>query len=432
MTGGVFAINRDYFWKMGGYDPKIYGWGGENFELSFKTWLCGGRLDIIPCSHVAHLDRNAQHRPYANAINSNNVNFLRIAKIWMDEYKRLVYLLHENASIVGTIDEQLDLKKKLNCKTFSWYVKNIIPDKFKPDEDSEMYGRLRSGRDMEICVDNLLRVGSEIYSEVEDAFLGQYPCHPNLKYSQYFALSHRNELRGLFHCAELSKSAPFDKIRLRPCNGNLNQMWNWRDNREFQNIASGKCLTSPSILGESSQSKLTDLIAIECNGGLDQVWEFEFKTSVQLTPQSNTGIKIIESGRLRNERFKEMCIDDYSQKAPYLLSQYPCIGGNNSLVESTQNFSFTQSNELRHYSDCAEVFFCDGPFCGNQYRILMTTCNGSNEQKWKLTKWNGLRHLKTNSCLTSPSSHLASPNVGEFLLAIPCDNSHDQIWRFDL
>ena len=37
MTGGVFAINRDYFWKMGGYDPKMYGWGGENFELSFKT-----------------------------------------------------------------------------------------------------------------------------------------------------------------------------------------------------------------------------------------------------------------------------------------------------------------------------------------------------------------------------------------------------------
>ena len=126
-----------------------------------------------------------------------------------------------------------------------------------------------------------------------------------------------------------------------------------------------------------------------------------------------------------------MCMDDYSQQAPYILSQYPCIGQNKSVVESTQNFSFTQNNELRHFSDCAEVRFCDGPICGNQYRILMATCNGRNEQEWELTEWNGLRHLKTNSCLTSPSSHLLMPTVGEFLLEFHCDNRLHQIWRFD-
>ena len=202
----------------------MYGWGGENFELSFKTWLCGGRLDIIPCSHVAHLDRNSGDRPYANATGRAGVNFLRTAELWMDEYKRVVYLFHtkiKNDSIIGAMDEQLELKKKLNCKPFSWYVKNIIPDKFIPDENSKMYGRLRSGRNMNICADNFIRNGLTLNSVVENAFLGQYPCHPDLKYSQYVALTRSHELRDFYHCAEISKGIPFDKIKMVLCNGNF-------------------------------------------------------------------------------------------------------------------------------------------------------------------------------------------------------------------
>lgn len=37
MAGGLFAINKEYFLKLGTWDPGLLLWGGENLELSFKV-----------------------------------------------------------------------------------------------------------------------------------------------------------------------------------------------------------------------------------------------------------------------------------------------------------------------------------------------------------------------------------------------------------
>jgi hypothetical protein len=40
MAGGLFAMDREYFFEIGAYDPGMDIWGAENLEMSFRVSGC--------------------------------------------------------------------------------------------------------------------------------------------------------------------------------------------------------------------------------------------------------------------------------------------------------------------------------------------------------------------------------------------------------
>ena len=117
MAGGLFSIHKDFFQRLGRYDPGFDIWGGENLELSFKSWMCGGRLEILPCSHVGHIFRSRspyKWRPGTNVVKKNSI---RLAQVWLDEYKQIYFdRINNKLDDYGNITERLDLRIKLQCR----------------------------------------------------------------------------------------------------------------------------------------------------------------------------------------------------------------------------------------------------------------------------------------------------------------------------
>jgi len=133
MSGGLFAMSMKWWKILGKYDEGMDIWGGENVEISIRAWTCGGKLLLIPCSRVGHVFRVGWF-PYTwgDLGHSRTIlrNKARLAEVWLDEYMPYFYKLHPLAKEIdiGDLSERLQIKKKLQCKGFQWYIDNVYPE----------------------------------------------------------------------------------------------------------------------------------------------------------------------------------------------------------------------------------------------------------------------------------------------------------------
>lgn len=260
MAGGLFSIDKEFFERLGTYDSGFDIWGGENLELSFKTWMCGGTLEIVPCSHVGHIFRKRSPYKWRTGVNVIKRNSVRLAEVWLDEYAKYYYQrIGNDKGDYGDVSTRKQLREELGCKSFRWYLDNIFPELFIPGE-AVASGEVRNvGYGNRTCLDapggkkNLRKP------------VGLYPCH-NQGGNQYWMLSKTGEIRRDEACLDYAGQ----DVILYPCHGSKgNQFWNYSpSSRLLRHGSSDKCLA----INESKQK----LVMADCDASVDaQKWIFQ-------------------------------------------------------------------------------------------------------------------------------------------------------------
>uniref|UniRef100_A0A3P8TD58 Polypeptide N-acetylgalactosaminyltransferase n=1 Tax=Amphiprion percula TaxID=161767 RepID=A0A3P8TD58_AMPPE len=243
MIGCSFVANRDYFGELGLLDSGMDVYGGENIELGIRVWLCGGSMEVLPCSRVAHIAR--MKKPYhSNIAFHTRRNALRVAEVWMDEYKSNVYLAWnipmENHGIdYGDVSQRVSLRKSLQCKSFQWYLDNVYPE-MRRYNNTLFYGEIRNSKVSHLCMDQGMK---------ENHTATLHPCHGWGPQLGRFTKEGQLFLGPLGSTGEDTRCVVDDQISSFPqllnCDKVANakqKTWHFTQNESIINRATGRCL----------------------------------------------------------------------------------------------------------------------------------------------------------------------------------------------
>ncbi|XP_023670477.1 N-acetylgalactosaminyltransferase 7-like isoform X3 [Paramormyrops kingsleyae] len=246
MAGGLFAIERDFFFELGLYDPGLQIWGGENFEISYKIWQCGGQLLFVPCSRVGHIYRlhGWQGNPPPAHVGSSPTlkNYVRVVEVWWDEYKDYFYASRPETQTLayGDISELKRFREEHHCKSFKWFMEEIaydIPTHYPLPPRNVDWGEVR-GYETNYCIDSM---GHTNGGNVETG-----PCH-RMGGNQLFRINEASQLMQYDQC--LTKGADGSSVIITHCNLNEYTEWKYfKDLNRFTYIPTGKCLDRSDLL----------------------------------------------------------------------------------------------------------------------------------------------------------------------------------------
>ncbi|WP_409340548.1 glycosyltransferase [Paenibacillus sp. MBLB4367] len=78
LAGGCFAISRNVFFDVGGFDKGFKVWGREDEEISLKLWLFGYKCYVVPNVNILHVFRS-DNPPFKLTWEDVDYNFIRMA-----------------------------------------------------------------------------------------------------------------------------------------------------------------------------------------------------------------------------------------------------------------------------------------------------------------------------------------------------------------
>ncbi|XP_061627914.1 N-acetylgalactosaminyltransferase 7 isoform X10 [Phyllopteryx taeniolatus] len=254
MAGGLFAIERDYFFELGLYDPGLQIWGGENFEISYKIWQCGGQLLFVPCSRVGHIYRlqGWQGNPPPAHVGSSPTlkNYVRVVEVWWDEYKDYFYASRPETLTLayGDISELKHFRQEHRCRSFKWFMEEIaydIPLHYPLPPKNVEWGEIR-GFETSYCIDSM---GHTNGGNVETG-----PCH-RMGGNQLFRVNEANQLMQYDQC--LTRGRDNSSVIITHCDQNQYIEWRYfkclfplcfQDLHRFTHVPTGKCLDRSDLL----------------------------------------------------------------------------------------------------------------------------------------------------------------------------------------
>ncbi|XP_052799401.1 polypeptide N-acetylgalactosaminyltransferase 6-like [Mya arenaria] len=129
VPGMMMAMTKYFFLQLGGFDPGMEVWGSENTEISVKTWLCGGRVEMVPCSKIAHLYRITPWQGVEKRSTYLFKNKLRFASVWTDGIIQKIMLDNlksgEPEVDYGDVSARKQIREVNECKKYKYFVNKI-------------------------------------------------------------------------------------------------------------------------------------------------------------------------------------------------------------------------------------------------------------------------------------------------------------------
>lgn len=227
--------------------------------------MCGGTLEVIPCSHVGHIFRKKSPYKWRPGVDVLKINTIRLVEVWLDDYAKLYYVRRGgDKGDFGDITSRVELRKKLNCKSFKWYLENVFPELEIPDNLGEGFIK-NLGVNNPQCLDVSIND-----RDVRNTVLS-YGCH-NLGSNQFFEYSRKFEIKRKTRC--LTYETESKQLFFGSCYASKKEskMWTYSlDTNQFIHKESKDCLS----LEHKGHQYLPTLEPCD-DKNKNQKWDFQY------------------------------------------------------------------------------------------------------------------------------------------------------------